>query len=71
VDGQPVPDLQAFLTAVRGKSDGDNVRLDIRKLDGRIAVATLRMDLDYWPTTELRRAAGGWERRPVGPLKEN
>lgn len=71
VDGQPVPDVEAFLTAVRGKSDGDSVRLDIRRLDGRISVATLRMDLDYWPTTELRRVAKGWERRPVGPLKEN
>lgn len=65
VDGQPVPNLDAFVAAVRGKADGADVRLEGKNLDGRPGVVTLRLDLDYWPTTELRRAGAGWERAAV------
>jgi S1-C subfamily serine protease len=64
VDGQPVADLDAFLAAVAGKADGDSVRLFVADLEGRERVITLELDLAYWPTVELRRAASGdWERR--------
>lgn len=65
VDGQPVSDLDGFLALVAEKRDGEAVRLETVDLDGRPAVITLKLDLEYWPTTELVRTPQGWERRPV------
>ncbi|MBK7947241.1 MAG: trypsin-like peptidase domain-containing protein [Deltaproteobacteria bacterium] len=66
VDGQPVADLDGFLALVADKRDGDAVRLETLDLDGRPAVLTLKLDLEYWPTYELLRSAQGWERRGGG-----
>ena len=66
VDGQPVSDLNSFLTAVGSKQDRDPVRLKTLDLDGKPAVITLKLDLEFWPTYELRRTDGIWER--VGRL---
>jgi S1-C subfamily serine protease len=63
VDGRPVEDLDGFLALVADKQDGDAVRLETVDLDGRPAVITLKLDLEYWPTCELRRGEAGWERR--------
>jgi hypothetical protein len=38
------------------------VRLRTISLDGRADVITVRLDLQFWPTTELRRNDTGWER---------
>jgi hypothetical protein len=38
------------------------VRLDTLDLDGKPDVITLKVDLEYWPTYELRRSDGVWER---------
>ncbi len=62
VDGQPVTDLDSFLALVADKQDGDAVRLDTLDLDGRPAVITLKLDLEFWPTYELRQTEQGWER---------
>ena len=62
VDGQSVANLDQFVAAVKDKADGADVRLEVRNLDGRPAVVTLRMDLDYWPTAELRQSGDGWVR---------
>jgi S1-C subfamily serine protease len=62
VDGTPVSDLDGFLALVADKHDHDPVRLETVDLDGRPAVITLKLDLEYWPTYELRRTAAGWER---------
>ena len=62
VDGQPVPDLDGLLEAVANKRDRDAVRLDTLDLDGKRDVITLKLDLEYWPTYELRRTDEGWER---------
>ena len=62
VDGQPVADLDAFLSIVSGKKDRDAVRLDTLDLDGKPGVITLKLDLEYWPTFELRREKGVWQR---------
>jgi len=67
VDGQPVADLDAFLARVAGKRDGEAVRLETLDLDGKPAVITLKLDLEYWPTYELRHAEQGWERRVPAP----
>ncbi|MEZ4330161.1 MAG: trypsin-like peptidase domain-containing protein [Myxococcota bacterium] len=66
VDGRPVEDLDDFLARVADKRDGDAVRLETVDLDGRPAVITLKLDLEYWPTYELQRGEAGWERR-TGP----
>ena len=62
VDGTPVADLDAFLAAVSGKGDREAVRLETLDLDGKPDVITLKLDLEYWPTYELRRNEGQWER---------
>jgi hypothetical protein len=38
------------------------VRLETVDLDGKPDVITLKVDLEYWPTYELRREGGVWER---------
>lgn len=62
VDGRPVADLDAFLEWVLQKRDGDPVRLDVVNLDGQPNVLTLKVDLEYWPTYEMRKRDGRWER---------
>jgi hypothetical protein len=44
------------------KHDHDPVRLKTLDLDGKPSVITLKLDLEFWPTYELRRNEGVWER---------
>jgi hypothetical protein len=62
VDGVPTPDLDAFLAAVADRPDRGPVRLRTLHLDGKEEVITLKLDLQFWPTVELRRTAGRWVR---------
>lgn len=63
VDSQPTPDLDSFLRAVQGRDDRAAVRLLVVDLDGRTEAITLRLDLRYFATSELRwTEQGGWER---------
>jgi S1-C subfamily serine protease len=62
VDGKPTPDLDAFLAAVHGKPSRASVRLKTVDLDDKVELITLRLDLDYFPTYELRRGPAGWVR---------
>jgi hypothetical protein len=66
VDGQHVTDLDAFLSVVSAKQNRDPVRLDTLDLDGKPGVITLKLDLAYWPTYELRKLDGEWSR--LGPI---
>jgi len=65
VDGRPTPDLDAFIAAVRDRPDRSAVRLKTVTWNGTVEVITLKLDLHYWPSYELRRTASGWERTPV------
>jgi hypothetical protein len=65
VDGRPTPDLDAFLAAVRGRPDRSSLRLTTVTWNGSTEVITLKLDLHYWPTSELWRLAEGWQRRAV------
>ncbi|KAL4517828.1 hypothetical protein Ndes2526A_g02205 [Nannochloris sp. 'desiccata'] len=68
VNGEKVKDLDAFLAAVAKLHDGDAVRLKVQHYETmRIKVMTLKIDLRYWPTWELRldAARGEWHRVEV------
>lgn len=65
VDGKPVADVDAFLAAVKGRPDRSAVRLRVVTLDNRPLVLTLKLDLQYFPTTEYRLGAEGWARKEL------
>lgn len=65
VDGQPTPDLDAFLAQVRSKQDRDAVRLTTVNWDGRTEVITLKLDLNYFPTYQLELTGDGWKREDL------
>jgi hypothetical protein len=63
VDGQPTPDLDAFIKAVRGKPDRSSLRLKTVSWNGMTDVITLKLDNHYWPAYELdRQSDGSWRR---------
>ncbi len=62
VDGQPTPDLDAFIKAVSGREDRSSTRLRTMSWNGSVEVITLKLDNRYWPTYEMRRTESGWER---------
>ncbi|MBW2724788.1 MAG: hypothetical protein JRE71_10400, partial [Deltaproteobacteria bacterium] len=47
------------------KPDRGPVRIKSVDLDGGVAVITLKLDLEFWPTYELVREGNTWERRRV------
>ena len=65
VDGQPTPDLDAFLKVVAGRADRSSLRLRTLTWNNAPEVITLKLDRHYWPTYELRRTAAGWERHAI------
>ena len=68
VDGQPTPDLDAFIKAVRGKPDRSSLRLKTISWNGQVDVITLKLDNHYWPAYELdRQSDGSWTRTPIDP----
>ncbi len=62
VDGEDIENMDEFLDAVSGRSDRDPVRVRIEDWDGTRKMVTLKLDLRYWPTTEVRRDNGQWVR---------
>jgi S1-C subfamily serine protease len=65
VDGNPTPDLDRFLAAVTGLADGESVRLNTVSWNNVPEVITLKLDQQYWPSYELRRTGGVWDRRAI------
>ncbi len=65
VDGQPTPDLDAFLRAVVGRPDRASLRIKTLSLIGAPQVITLKLDRHYWPAYELTRGTSGWERHDL------
>ncbi|MEO0422782.1 MAG: trypsin-like peptidase domain-containing protein [Pseudomonadota bacterium] len=70
VDGEPIPDLDAFVAAVSGRRDRDSLRLKTVGWNGASDVITLNLDLKYWPAYELRRGPDGWQRQPIDSVAE-
>jgi S1-C subfamily serine protease len=68
VDGQPTPDLDAFIKVVRGKADRASLRLTTISWNGQTDVITLKLDKHYWPSYELMRQSDGtWTRTALDP----
>ena len=66
VDAQPTPDLPSFLERVKGKRNGEILRIKYVDLEGRRRMTTLKVDLKYWPTFLLTRGPNGdWVRKEV------
>jgi S1-C subfamily serine protease len=65
VDGQPTPNLDAFLAQVSGRPDRSSLRIKTLGWNGAPEVITLKLDRHYWPSYELQRDAGGWERHSL------
>jgi S1-C subfamily serine protease len=65
VDGQPTPDLDAFLKVVAGRPDRSSLRLRTVSWNNVPEVITLKLDRQYWPTAEIVRTADGWSRRSL------
>nr|XP_043614724.1 protease Do-like 7 isoform X1 [Erigeron canadensis] len=54
VNGKPTPDLDAFVSVTKEIEDREFVRIKMIQLNGKPRVLTLKQDLHYWPTWELR-----------------
>ena len=65
VDGQPTPDLDAFLRAVAGRPDRSSLRLTTITWNNAADVITLKLDKHYWPAYELLSTPDGWARRAL------
>jgi S1-C subfamily serine protease len=65
VDGQPTPDLDAFLAVVAGRADRSSLRLRTLSWNNVPEVITMKLDRHYWPTSEIVRNDLGWDRRAL------
>lgn len=65
VNGVDVDNLDDFRKVVDQLGDREPVRMTTLMWDGRTEVITLKTDQTYWPTYEIRRIDGEWQR--VGP----
>jgi pro-apoptotic serine protease NMA111 len=62
VDGEPTPDIDSLIAAVSGLDDRESVRLNTVTWNSIPQVLTLKLDNHYWPSYELRRENGVWQR---------
>lgn len=54
INGKPTPDLDTFLEVTKELDHGTFVRVKTVYLNGKPRVLTLKQDLHYWPSWELR-----------------
>ena len=68
VNGQPTPDLDAFIKAQSNRPDRASLRLKTVSWNGQTDVITLKLDKHYWPAYELTREDdGSWTRTDLDP----
>lgn len=70
VNSVPTPDLDSFVNVVKHLTDGVFVRVKVVHLETtQPKVLTLKMDLKYWPTWELRLDPHtcNWDRIQISP----
>ncbi|KAK8669564.1 hypothetical protein V6N13_106990 [Hibiscus sabdariffa] len=70
VNGKPTPDLDAFVNVTKELEHGEFVRVRTIHLNSKPRVLTLKQDLHYWPTWELRfdPETALWHRRTIKAL---
>ncbi|KAL6176336.1 hypothetical protein ACLB2K_052970 [Fragaria x ananassa] len=70
VNGKKTPDLDAFLNVTKEIEHGEFVRLRTIHLNGKPKVLTLKQDLHYWPTWEVRfdPDSAMWRRHTIKAL---
>ncbi|KAJ9173004.1 hypothetical protein P3X46_016182 [Hevea brasiliensis] len=71
VNGKPTPDLDAFFSLTKELGSEEFVRIRTIKLNGKPQVLTLKQDLHYWPTWELRfdPDTAIWRRKMIKALQ--
>lgn len=67
VNGKPTPTLQVFVDVTQELEHGAFVRVKTVNLNGKPRVLTVKQDLHYWPTWELRLdpATALWSRHNI------
>ncbi len=65
VDGQPTPDLEAFVRVATTLGDQESVRLNTMSFNDVPEVITMKLDPQYWPSYELIRDGYEWRRRDL------
>ncbi|KAG6720470.1 hypothetical protein I3842_03G064000 [Carya illinoinensis] len=70
VNGKPTPDLDAFVNVTKEIEHGEFVRVKTVHLNGKPRVLTLKQDLHYWPTWEVRfdPDTSIWSRKTIKAL---
>ncbi|CAK7339048.1 unnamed protein product [Dovyalis caffra] len=71
VNGKPTSDLDAFVNVVKELGPDEFVRVKTIDLDGKPHLLTLKQDLHYWPTWELRfdPDTAMWHRETIKSLE--
>ena len=62
LDGLAFPEGPRWRDGKLWFSDMHDQSVKTVDLDGKLGVLTLKVDLEYWPTYELRKSGGVWER---------
>jgi len=72
VNGKATPDLQTFVNVIKELENGVFVRVKTMKLNGKPSVLTLKQDLHYWPTWELKfdPNTATWSQRTIRALND-
>ncbi|CAN0913740.1 Protease Do-like 7 [Linum grandiflorum] len=70
VNGKPTPNIDAFINVAKEVEHGEFVRVRTVHLNGKPRVMTLKQDLHYWPTWELRfdPDTSVWRRQTIKSL---
>lgn len=62
VEGQPVNNLDDLLEHVKSRKQDEITRLTIVSMSGRKRIVTVKPEYNFWPTFEITRADGDWQR---------
>jgi S1-C subfamily serine protease len=65
VDGEPTPDLDAFVRVAARLGDKESVRLNTMSFNDVPEVITMKLDPQYWPSYELVRDGYEWRRQAL------
>lgn len=63
IDGIKITSIDDFLAAVTAKTSNSSVRIKYTDLSGKDRLSTLKLEPEYWPTSELVFENGAWHRR--------